>query len=130
MKTKNLKQTATFNASPHEVYELLMDSKKHGEFTGGKAAISRKAGGKFSIYDGGISGTNLEIVPDKKIVQEWRYDDWLEGHYSVATFALSKTKTGTKLTFTQTGIPSERYEDIRQGWIDYYWKPMKQALEG
>jgi activator of HSP90 ATPase len=127
---KNIKQTATFKTSPHEVYELLMDEKKHADFTGGEAKISRKVGGKFSISDGEIEGKNLELVPDRKIVQTWRYSDWQEGHYSTATFALEPTEKGTRLTFTQIDVPDDKYEDIKQGWKDYYWTPMKEVLEG
>jgi len=29
MQTKTLQQTVTFKASPQEVYDMLMDSKKH-----------------------------------------------------------------------------------------------------
>ena len=29
MKTKTLQQTVTFKASPRQVYDMLMDSKKH-----------------------------------------------------------------------------------------------------
>ena len=47
--SKSIRQTVTFKASPHAIYEALMDSKKHSEFTGGEAKISRKIGGKFSI---------------------------------------------------------------------------------
>jgi activator of HSP90 ATPase len=106
-----------------------MDSKKHGEFTESTAKISRKVGGKFSIYDGEIQGVNLELVPSQKIVQSWRYSDWPEGHYSRATFALKEVPGGTRLTFTQTGVPEEFYDDISQGWQDYYWEPMKEMLE-
>jgi activator of HSP90 ATPase len=126
---KTIRQTATFNASTHDVYEALMDAKKHSEFTGGVAKISRKVGGKFSIYDGEIDGENLELVPDQKIVQSWRYSDWPEGHYSTATFSLETIEGGTRLTFTQKGVPDDQYEDIKQGWRDYYWKPMKEMLE-
>lgn len=45
MKTKTIKQTIFFKAEPHDVYEALMDSKKHSKFTGDKAVISRKEGG-------------------------------------------------------------------------------------
>jgi activator of HSP90 ATPase len=129
METKNIRQTATFKAGPHEVYEALMDSKKHAEFTGGKASISRKVGGSFKIYDGEIEGENLELVPDQKIVQSWRYSDWPEGHFSTATFALEPVPGGTRLTFTQTAVPDDKYADIKQGWKDYYWKPLKDMLE-
>jgi len=29
----------------------------------------------------------------------------------------------------ETGIPAQFYKDIKQGWIDYYWTPMKEILE-
>ncbi len=129
MKTKTISQSVIFKATPHEVYEAIMDPKKHSEFTGSKARINNKVGGKFSIYDGDIEGVNLELVPDQKIVQSWRYSDWPEGHYSTATFSLKKVSQGTQLTFTQTAVPEELYKDVSQGWRDYYWAPMKEMLE-
>jgi len=62
--TKTIEQSVTFNASPHDVYEALMDSEKHAQFTGSKASISREVGGPFTAYDGALSGTILELVPD------------------------------------------------------------------
>lgn len=129
METKVIKQTVDFTASPHEVYEALMDSAKHARFTGAAARISRKVGGSFTTYDGYSGGKNLELIPDEKIVQSWRASDWPEGHYSETTFELKKTKTGTKLVFVQTGVPEKFYTDIAQGWIDFYWTPMKEMLE-
>jgi len=129
MKTKTVSQSVTFKTTPHEVYEAIMDSKKHSEFTGSQVSMSRKTGGKFSVYGGDIAGVNLELIPDQKIVQSWRYSDWPEGHYSKVTFSLKAVKEGTRLTFTQTEVPDEHYEDIAQGWRDYYWAPMKEMLE-
>src|SRR4030042_5897438 len=128
MKTKTIQQTLTFKATPHDVYETLMDSKKHAELVGADAKISKKGGAKFSIYQGEIEGVNLELVPDLKIVQSWRYNDWPEGHYSTATFLLEESKGATKLTFTQTEVPEEGYQDVSQGRRDYYWQPMKELL--
>ncbi len=130
MKEKNsIRQTVNIKASPHDVYEALMDSKKHAEFTGDKASISRKVGGKFSTFDGYSEGKNLELIPDTKIVQTWRAVDWPENVYSIITFSLTKTPAGTRLIFTQTNIPGEFIDDVSQGWKDYYWQPMKQMLE-
>lgn len=126
---KNIKQTATFKASAHDVYEALMDSKKHSEFTGGKAVISRKVGGKFTAYDGYAEGKNVELVPDNKIVQTWRAGDWSEGQISQVTVMLDEAEGKTKLTFTQTGIPEDQAEEIAKGWRDYYWKPLKKMLD-
>ncbi|MFC1866368.1 SRPBCC domain-containing protein [Chloroflexota bacterium] len=129
MNTKTIRQSVNFSASPHDVYETLIDSRKHAEFTGGKADISREVGGRFTAFDGYSEGVNIELVQDEKIVQTWRADDWLESHYSQVTFQLKKIKDGTHLVFTQTAVPEEQYQDISQGWHDYYWKPMKEMLE-
>jgi activator of HSP90 ATPase len=129
MKTKTIRQVINFKASPHDIYEMLMDSKKHARIVGSTASISRKIGGKISVYDGDVEGTNLELVPDEKIVQTWRMGDWPEGHFSKAAFALKAVDSGTMMTFTQNDIPEEVYEDIKQGWHDYYWEPMKELIK-
>jgi activator of HSP90 ATPase len=125
MKTRTIRQSVTLRTSPHEVYEALMDSVKHSEFTGDVAEISRDVGGGISAGSGYIEGRNLELVTDRKIVQAWRGSDWPEGHYSRATFSLAAAARGTRLSFRQSGVPEEFYEDISQGWRDYYWTPMK-----
>ncbi len=116
-------------ATPHQVYELLMDERQHAVFTGGEAKISREVGGEFTTFDGWASGKNIELVPDKKIVQTWRADDWPAGHYSTITIKLIKTPKGTKLLFTQTDVPANRAKSIARGWRDYYWQPMRLTLE-
>jgi len=127
MRTRTVRQSVTFKASPREVYEVLMDSRKHSKLTGDKAIIRRNVGGKFTVGDY-IHGVNLELVPNEKIVQSWRGSDWPEGHFSRAVFSLRAERSVTRLTFTQTGVPEENYEEIRQGWHDYYWEPMKEML--
>jgi activator of HSP90 ATPase len=129
MKTRTIRQQVTFKASPHDLYELLMDEKKHGEFSQSKTTISRKVGGRISSGDGYINGVNLELVPDKKIVQSWRGSDWPEGHYSRATWEFFPVAGGTRMIFTQSGVPDDQYESIAQGWRDYYWEPMKEMLQ-
>jgi len=62
-------------------------------------------------------------------VQTWGMDDWPAGHYSKVTFRFEAVDGKTKLTFVQTGVPEDLYEDIKQGWKDYYWGPMKEMLE-
>ena len=69
MKTRTIRQSVTFPASPHEVYEMLMDEKKHALVTGGSARISREPGGTFLTNDGYSDGTNKELIQDEKIVQ-------------------------------------------------------------
>jgi activator of HSP90 ATPase len=129
MKTKTIRQTISFHASAHAVYEMLMDEKKHALFTGGSARISRDIGGTFVTNDGYSDGTNLELEKDAKIVQTWRASDWPDDHYSTLTITLSPVSSGTQLSFVQTGVPANQYDEISKGWHDYYWNPMKEALK-
>jgi hypothetical protein len=55
-KCKTLQQTVTFKASPQEVYDMLMDSKKHQSLSGVSAKISNKVGGKFTAWGSHLSG--------------------------------------------------------------------------
>ncbi len=124
-----IKQTIEFSASPEQVYELIMDEKKHAGFTSDSAKVSREVGGKFSVWGGYATGKNLEIVPNKKIVQTWRASDWPAEVESKVTFKFSKKDNGCELKFTQTGVPSKFYKDIEQGWVDNYWNLMKAYLQ-
>lgn len=121
MKTKTLHQSFVLKATPHEVYEALMDSKKHAEFTHSAAVIGRGVGDAFRAFNGWVSGTNLELIPDKKIVQKWRADDWPQGHYSTVTYELQAEGEATRLDFIQTDIPEDLYSELETGWGEYYW---------
>src|SRR6516164_2002530 len=103
MQTKTLQQTVTFKASPREVYDMLMDSKKHQSLSGERAKISRKVGGKFTAWGSHISGFNLALEPDRKIVQAWRATGWWPDHYSIAIYDITKIGDGARLKFTQIG---------------------------
>ena len=128
MKTKTLQQTVTFKASPHQVYDMLMDSKKHQSLSGQRAKISRKVGGKFTAWGSHISGFNLALKPGQKIVQAWRATGWWPDHYSIAIYDIEKTRGGARLKFTQIGIPPGRYSGHYRGWIEAYWTPMKETF--
>ncbi len=122
---KTIRQTATvWGATPHEIFEGLMDSKKHTALAGQKTAVSRRVGGSFKVgHD--LEGAHLALVKDKRIVQTWRANNWPAGTYSIATFALSKVPGGTRITFRQTGVPREFHLEINEGWRTYYWAPLR-----
>src|SRR5512136_2281788 len=124
-----IRQTVEFDASPHAVFEALLDSKKHSAFTGSKASISRKVGGRLSAWDGYIEGKNLRIEKDKVIVQSWRTTEFKESDpASQVMFHFSKKGDGTRLIFVHSKVPDRLAEDFRQGWIDNYWVPLKEYL--
>ena len=128
MKTKTIRQTITFKASPRQVYDMIIDSKKHQSLSGEKAAISKKLGGAFTAWGAHISGFNLVLKPGERIVQAWRATGWWPDHYSLAIFEFEKVESGCKLYFTQIGVPPNRYSGHYRGWIETYWTPMKEIF--
>ena len=131
MKTKSIKQSVTFNATPEKVYHLIMDQKKHSDFTGTKVTMSSKVDGNFTVFDGYCHGHNIELVEGKKIVQAWHFaeDGWPDDHFSTCTFLFEQIDDKTKLTFTQTGVLEHKVESLKDGWKEFYWEPMKAYLK-
>ena len=125
-----IKQTVEFNASPHDVYEAIMDEKIHTRFTASPASIGRAVGETFTAYDGYIVGKNIELIPDKKIVQEWRAVDWDPMLISLVTFEFTPVSGGTRLDFTHDGLPEGTEDEFAQGWIDNYWEPLQKMFTG
>jgi activator of HSP90 ATPase len=122
--------SATFPVSPEEVYRAWLDSDAHGEMTGSPAEIDPAVGGAFSAWEGYITGKTLELVPGKKIVQEWRTTEFPEGSPpSLLTLVFEAAKTGTRLRLSHNNIPDGQAEEYKTGWEDFYFTPMKEYFQ-
>ncbi|MGA8709643.1 MAG: SRPBCC domain-containing protein [Thermoplasmata archaeon] len=130
MKLRTIRQTVLLPGTPREVYDALMTTRGHMAFTGADARISRKVGGKFMAWGGYIHGKNLKLVPGKTIVQSWVPSDetWPKGHESKVRFSLAPTPRGTRVTFTQSGVPAEHVGHLSPGWKESYWTPLRKYL--
>ena len=125
---KTIRQTATIRgATPHDIYETLMDSKRHTKLSRQPTKVSRRVGGAFRVgHD--LEGKHVALTKDRRIVQTWRANNWDKGHYSKATFRLAKAAGGTRITFIQTGVPDDKYGETSTGWRQYYWGPLRQQF--
>jgi len=130
MSSEEISQKIKLAANPQAVYEAIMDSRLHEEFTGLKAEVSRRIGEAFKAGEGWIEGVNLDLEPGKRIVQAWRNKEWPKGSWSVVTVDLEKLPGGkTLLTLTQSGVPEKFLTHTRDGWSKYYWEPMNSWLD-
>jgi len=130
MKTETIRQKVFISATPAEVYEAFIDAKKHSKFTGGKATSNPTVGGEFTAWDGYIFGKNLELEPGKRIVQEWVTTEWPEGYPpSKLELTFKKSKSGTELSMIHSCVPAEQAADVAQGWVDFYWEPLKKYFK-
>lgn len=120
-------QKVVVSAAPGDVYDAFINSRKHARFTGSPATGSGRIGGTFTAWDGYISGVNRALVPGRKIVQDWRTTEWPEGaEDSRIEFTFKPVKGGTEVRMVHSKVPAAQAKSLRQGWIDFYWTPLKQ----
>jgi activator of HSP90 ATPase len=111
-------------ASTDDVFTALTNPVTLQLWTGEQAEMSTDPGSEFSLWDGNIVGKNLEFEPGKKIVQQWYFGE--ESEESVVTILLHPKGTGTSVELQHTNIPDEDYDDITDGWDNYYFGALRE----
>lgn len=114
-------------AEPEEVFAALTNPFQIELWSGYAADMKPEAGYVFSLWDGDIAGVNLEVVPDKRLVQEWFFGE--REPASVVTLELKKDGNATWVMLNHTHIPEEVYDEITEGWRTYYLGSVKGMLE-
>jgi activator of HSP90 ATPase len=134
-------QEITFKAPRHAVYEALMNSQQFDAITrlsdavtlvtasdAKPTSISREVGGPFTLFGGYITGRNLELFGDERLVQSWRAGSWSVGNYSIAKFVLAANGAGTALVLDHQGFPEGQGKHVARGWYTHYWEPLSKYL--
>lgn len=124
---ESLKMSVTLPVKADKLYKAWLTSKEHAAFTGGAAKISSKVGGKFTAWDGYISGKNTELKANKKIVQTWRTSEFPEdAPDSILEIDFEEKNGKTKLNLYHYNLQKGDAKKYRDGWRDYYFEPLKQ----
>lgn len=127
---KTITQRALIPASPKQVYDALVTARIHAAVTGAAATGAARVGGRFTAWDGYINGVHRKLVPGKRIVQDWSTTEWPEGAApSRVDITLKPAKGGTELKMVHSNVPASQAAGYRQGWIDYYWTPLRNYFE-
>ncbi len=114
-------------ADPEEVFAALTNPFQIELWSGYPADMKAEKGYVFSLWEGDITGVNLEVIPNRTLVQEWFFGEQEE--QSVVHIFLKKNGGKTLLELEHTHIPEEVYDEITEGWRDYYLGSMKEMLE-
>lgn len=114
----------TIAATANEIYKAWLSSDGHTKMTGGEANISDKIGSKFTAWDGYIEGRTIELIPDQRIVQNWRTTEFEANEKDSRIEILLNEKNGqTELTLFHSDL-SENSEHYKAGWENHYFAPM------
>ena len=129
---KNIKKHYHIKASAEDIFTALTNPLTIEIWSGASAVMDPVAGTEFSLWDGNITGINLEIEPGKKIVQEWYFEDEdgiASDDKSLVTIKLHNEGNSTYVELLHINIPDEAFDNIVEGWDKYYFKPLKELVE-
>ncbi|KAG2305801.1 hypothetical protein Bca4012_085381 [Brassica carinata] len=123
---KTITMTEKFSCRARDLYEILMDENRWKGFTQSNAKISKDVNGAISVFDGSVTGSNVELEEGKLIVQKWRFGSWPDGLDSTVKITFEEPEPGvTIVSLTHTDVPEEdRYgnatvvENTERGWRD------------
>lgn len=123
----NLRKNYKIKATAEEVFNALTNPFTIELWSGYPAKMTIGENTEFELWDGDIAGINLEIVKDKKLVQEWYFGDQPEK--SIVTITLSRKGNSTLVELEHTNIPESEFNDIRNGWDQHYWGAIQEFFK-
>jgi activator of HSP90 ATPase len=124
---KDFKRYYIIPASPEEVYTSLVNPFTIELWTGYPAIMSETPDSEFSLWEGDIVGKNIEFIENTKIVQEWYFGESEEK--SIVTIKIFENKKGSQVELNHKNIPDDDYENIVEGWNEYYFGAIKVFFE-
>ncbi|KAE8674280.1 hypothetical protein F3Y22_tig00111769pilonHSYRG00740 [Hibiscus syriacus] len=133
---KTITMSEKFNCRAKDMFEILMDENRWKGFTQSNARISKEVGGQFSIFDGSVTGINLELQEGKLIAQRWRFGSWPDGVDSTVRLVFDEPEPGvTIIKLTHSDVPEEdRYgnatvvENTERGWRDLIFNKIRAVF--
>jgi uncharacterized protein YndB with AHSA1/START domain len=129
----SIQQQATIPATPAQVFAILADAEVLSALSGMSGQAGRSAGEEFSAFDGHVTGRQIDLVPDQRVVQAWRFPVWEPGRYSLVRFTLETEDGGTRLVIDQDGEPEEAdtlgchqtwHDHLDANWPTFYLTPL------
>ena len=66
---RTIQIAASLPVTPDRLFDMYLDPVEHTAFTGSPATIAPHAGASFRAFDDVLTGTILQVVPKRLIVQ-------------------------------------------------------------
>jgi activator of HSP90 ATPase len=127
--SETIQQTVTFPARAAKLYALYADGKLHTAATGQKASVGKAAGGRFSAFNGMITGKLLHIKRNRILVQTWRGKHWKTSDPdSVLVLRFMDTPKGGTIKLVHANVPKHDQAGVAAGWKKFYWDPWMKLL--
>jgi uncharacterized protein YndB with AHSA1/START domain len=116
-------------ASPARLFRMYLDPKRHAEITGSPVKIAARAGASFSAFRGALSGTILQLVSNRLIVQSWRSSEFARRDLdSTLILTFWPEQGGGRIELTHVNVADTDFAGVSEGWSKYYWNPWRAYL--
>ena len=112
------------DAAPATVFAFLTDPAKMVRWMGTEAVLDPRPGGDYGVNITGrerVSGEVIEIVPDRRLVFTWGWEDGalpVAPGESTVEITLEPDGQGTLLRLAHRDVPQDMHKFHRLGW-DY-----------
>ena len=114
---------------PARLYAMYLNPKIHAAITGTPVKIAARPGARFEAFGGALTGTILQVIPKRLIVQSWRSTQFgkrdLDSTLILSFFALDK---GGRIELTHVNVADGDFGGVSEGWSKYYFVPWRTYL--
>jgi activator of HSP90 ATPase len=124
-----IRQSVVLPASAEKLFEMYMDHSTHQAITGAHVEIGDKRGSEFKAFDGALTGTILEVIRPRLIIQSWRSVNFMaEDPDSTLILSFTTERDEGRIDLVHLDVPDQDYEGVNQGLEKYYWTPWRTYL--
>ena len=116
-------------APPARLYAMYLNPRSHAAFTGAPVQIGAHAGAPFRAFGGALTGTILQVIPKRLIVQSWRSTEFGRRDIdSTLILSFSARGRGGRIELTHVNVAERDFGGVSEGWSRYYFIPWRAYL--
>ena len=125
-------KTVVLPAPVDELFSMYLDGETHAAFTGAPAKVSDEPGSHFEAFGGLLTGTMLQAVKYRLIVQSWRsvnFADTDPDSTLILSFTAEEDGDG-RIDLIHLDVPENDFQGVSGGWESRYFTPWLAYLQG
>lgn len=127
--SRTIQLAAYLPATPDRLFDMYLDPAEHAAFTGAPVTVSATSGSPFRAFNDVISGTMLQVVPKRLVVQSWRSPHWgATDPDSTLILTFIPDNGGTRIELVQVNVVEADFAGVSHGWEKFYWTPWRAYL--
>ncbi len=126
---RTIQLAASLPAPPERLFEMYLDPVEHAAITGTPVTIAAHAGSPFRAFGDVLTGTILQVVPQRLIVQSWRSPHWGAADLdSTLILTFLPEPDGGRIELVQVNVVDSDFAGVCHGWEKFYWTPWRAHL--